>query len=174
MRRDSALKILGTVGLQCAFPYEGDELYGQHVHTPEAKAAPAPPPEYFKGEDLHMLTRVAEMILPGATAAGVPSYIDLVARNNETLKKTFADGFVWLRGQGFLTMSEEYQMNLLLPLCAEVDKGLQETAAQKFFRAAKNLTADGFFTSRDGLVEYLGYKGNQVLAEYPECTIHEH
>ncbi len=173
MRRD-ALKILGTVGLQCAFPYEGDELYGQHVHTPEAKAAPTPPPIYFQGDDLKMLTRVAELIIPGATAAGVPSYIDLVVRNNGGHKKTYADGFAHLRAQGFLTMSEEQQLAFLLPLCAEVDKGETKTAAQKFFRAAKNMTADGYFTSREGLVQFLGYAGNQVLADFPECKIDEH
>lgn len=36
------------------------------------------------------------------------------------------------------------------------------------------MAADGYFTSRDGLVQYLGYAGNQVLAEYPECKIDEH
>lgn len=173
MRRD-ALKILGAIGVQCAFPYEGDELFGQHVHTPDSRPAATPPPLYFKGEDLQMLTRVAELIIPGSTAAGVPSYIDLVVRNNDGHKQVYADGFAWLRQQGFLTLSEEYQMNLLVPLCAEVDRGEVNTPAQKFFRAIKNMAADGYFTSRDGLVQYLGYAGNQVLAEYPECKIDEH
>jgi hypothetical protein len=173
MRRD-ALKILGAVGLQCAFPFEGDELYGQHEHTPEAKAAATPPPAYFKGQDLALLTRVAERIIPGATAAQVPAYIDLVVRNNDLHKKTYADGLAWLRARNFLKLSDAQQLALLEPLCAAVDRGETETPEQKFFRAVKNMTADGFFTSREGLMTYLGYAGNQVLAEFPECTIDEH
>jgi len=36
------------------------------------------------------------------------------------------------------------------------------------------MTADGYYTSRAGLVEDLGYLGNQVLAEFPECKLDEH
>jgi hypothetical protein len=35
------------------------------------------------------------------------------------------------------------------------------------------MTADGFWTSKQGLVDTLGYKGNTVLAEFPTCE-HEH
>jgi hypothetical protein len=42
-----------------------------------------------------------------------------------------------------------------------------------FFRLLKNLTADGYYTSRVGLVDELGYKGNTVLAEFPSCAVPE-
>ncbi len=174
MRRDDALKILSTVGLQCAFPFEGDELYGQHVHTPEAKAASTPPPVYFEGDDLALVTRVAELIIPGAREAAVASYIDLVVRNNPTHKQTYAAGLAWLKSKNFLKLGEKQQLSLLEPLCAQVDRGEIQSPEQKFFRAAKNMTADGYYTSRAGLIQDLGYQGNQVLAEFPECTIHEH
>ena len=38
--RRHALKMLGTIGLTCAFPFSGDELYGQHVHGTLAQSAP--------------------------------------------------------------------------------------------------------------------------------------
>ena len=37
-----------------------------------------------------------------------------------------------------------------------------------FFSFLRNLTADGFFTSKIG-IEYLGYIGNGFLAEFPGC-----
>ena len=37
-----------------------------------------------------------------------------------------------------------------------------------FFSFLRNLTADGFFTSKIG-IEYLGYIGNGYLAEFPGC-----
>jgi gluconate 2-dehydrogenase gamma chain len=44
----------------------------------------------------------------------------------------------------------------------------------RFFRLLKNLTADGYYTSRVGLLDELGYKGNTALPEFPPCTVPEH
>ena len=44
----------------------------------------------------------------------------------------------------------------------------------RFFRLIKNLTADGYYTSRVGLLEELGYTGNTALAAFPSCTVPEH
>ena len=43
----------------------------------------------------------------------------------------------------------------------------------RFFRLLKNLTADGYYTSRTGLLDELGYKGNTALAQFPSCTVAE-
>ena len=42
-----------------------------------------------------------------------------------------------------------------------------------FFRLMKNLTADGYYTSRAGLLEELGYSGNTFLPAFPGCAIPE-
>jgi hypothetical protein len=173
-QKRETLKIIGTVGLQCAFPFEGDELYGQHVHISPGSGAALPAPTHFRGDDLAMLTRVAELILPGAAKAEVPAYIDLVVSKNPEHKRTYAAGLSWLRAKRFLQLDEAAQLALLEPLCAAVDRGEVKTPEQKFFRAAKNMTSDGYFTSRQGLMLDLGYQGNQVLAAFPECTIDEH
>ena len=44
----------------------------------------------------------------------------------------------------------------------------------RFFRLLKNLTADGYYTSRVGLIDELGYKGNTALGQYPSCAVPEH
>jgi gluconate 2-dehydrogenase gamma chain len=44
----------------------------------------------------------------------------------------------------------------------------------RFFRLLKNLTADGYYTSRVGLLDELGYKGNTALSQFPSCTVPEH
>ena len=44
----------------------------------------------------------------------------------------------------------------------------------RLFRLMKSLTADGYYTSRIGLVDELGYTGNTALAIFPSCTIREH
>jgi hypothetical protein len=172
--RRETIKIIGAIGIQCAFPFAGDELYGQHQHPAPTKSADPGPPKFFSPEQFAILSRVSELIIPGATKAQVPNYIDLVVRNNEMHKKIYGDGLSWLAGKKFLSLSEERQLAILEPLCAEVDRGETATMEQKFFRAAKNMAADGYYTSRAGLVEDLGYLGNQVLAEFPECKLDEH
>ena len=44
----------------------------------------------------------------------------------------------------------------------------------RLFRLIKNLTADGYYTSRIGLIDELGYTGNTALASFPSCAISEH
>ena len=44
----------------------------------------------------------------------------------------------------------------------------------RLFRLVKNLTADGYYTSRAGLLEELGYAGNTALARFPACDVREH
>ena len=51
------------------------------------------------------------------------------------------------------------------PVAPEADPGLPA----RFFRLVKNLTADGYYTSRAGLLEELGYAGNTALARFPSC-----
>jgi hypothetical protein len=45
---------------------------------------------------------------------------------------------------------------------------------QTVFTAIKSLTADGYYTSRIGLMQELGYNGDAVLAAFPEFRIPEH
>jgi hypothetical protein len=44
----------------------------------------------------------------------------------------------------------------------------------RFFRLMKNLTADGYYTSRVGLIDELGYSGNTFRASFPQCAVPEH
>ena len=40
--------------------------------------------------------------------------------------------------------------------------------AVEYFSLLRNMTADGFFTSKIG-IKYLGYKGNTYLTSFPGC-----
>jgi len=187
--RREALKIIGAIGATCAFPFSADELYGQHAH-PAAQAPLPARPRFFSQPEMETVTRMADLIVPatetpGAVAAGVPAYIDLVVSGNRAAQRLYREGLQWLDGESsrrhrkrFVELSEEEQVALLEPLCRESDQlapagEVEAGLAVKFFRAVKSMTADGYFTSRIGLVDELGYRGNTVLAEFPSC-IHEH
>ena len=168
--RRETLKILGAIGATCAFPFAGDELFGQ-----QAGAAPAP--KFFTPSEFAVVSRVADLIIPqtdtpGAVGAGVPAYIDYVVRSNESLQKRMRVGLRWLESERFLELNERQQIALLSPLAGAESREDDRTPRVEFWRAIKGLTADGYYTSKIGLVQELGYKGNMARADFPAC--HEH
>jgi len=182
-RRDY-LKIIGAVSATCAFPFSADELFGQeHVHgEPHYNVPAAGPfePKFFTAAEGLVVARVADLIIPptqtpGAVAAGVPQYIDSVVLQNPGQQAALREGIRWLDEESarahqkkFVELAEEVQIEMLTPLSAASD-----TVGAKFFSTMKNLTADGYYTSYAGLVQELGYQGNQALSHFEGC-VHEH
>ena len=185
--RRSLLKIFGAVGATCAYPFASDELFGQtaeaHHHEPPVTQEDAQP-QFFNKADFATISRIVDLIIPatdtpGALAAGVPAYVDLVIARNTDQQLVTADGLRWLDAEAvragskkFLDLTEKQQLSILEPLCELADKtnGLARGRSVQFFALIKSLTADGYYTSRQGLREELGYKGNSAMAEYPSCV----
>lgn len=227
--RRHALKMLGAIGATCAFPFAGDELYGQHVHATLAQTASRGPyaPTFFTSAEYALLARLTDVIIPptetaGAAAAGVPEYIDRVVTLNKEHQPLVRAGLAWLERQAaarfsrpFAALGESEHIAMLQPLSDEIDRQHREAQRQRFrteaqgqaiyyvaitdrdlparpgvttpapldadpvlparfFRLVKNLTADGYYTSRTGLLEELGYAGNGALARFPACPVPEH
>jgi hypothetical protein len=221
--------MLGAIGVTCAFPFSGDELYGQHVHSTLTQTPAAGPyaPAFFTPAEYARLSRLTDVIIPptdtpGAAAAGVPEYIDRVVVLNPEHQPMVRAGLAWLERRAkssfsreFLLLDEGEHIAILQPLSDEIDRRQREaqrgrfrTGAQgktiyyvaitdkdqparpaaaagvalesdpdlpiRFFRLVKNLTADGYYTSRVGLLQELGYSGNTALARFPACTVPEH
>jgi hypothetical protein len=188
--RRETLRILGAIGSTCAFPYSADELYGQHAHAAPAAAPAKPaPPAFFTAREFETVQRLADLIIPptstpGASASGVPLYIDVVVNSSERWRQLFRSGLQWLdaqsharHGKRFHEIGKAAQVAMLTPICEAADR-LSPAAVPRsgapleveFFKAFKSMTADGYFTSKTGLVDTLGYKGNTVLAEFPSCA----
>jgi hypothetical protein len=159
---------------------------------------------FFGAAEYALISRLADLIIPetdtaGALGAGVPEYVDRVVSLNPEHQGLMRAGLEWIDGRSrelfaerFLGVSETQQSQMLQPLSDEVDR--QQRAAStarsrgsvaqspaspadvpvRFFRLVKNLTADGYYTSRVGLLDELGYKGNTALAQFPSCTVPEH
>jgi hypothetical protein len=185
--RRGALKIIGAIGATCAYPFAGDELFGQSAESSEA--APVQnvgpwKPAFFAEADLKTLAHIADLIIPetetpGASGAGVPQYIDYVVARNGWQQSLMADGLRWLdeesertSGKKFIGLAEAQQLAVLEPLCELADKHEANARNVQFFALVKALTIDGYYTSRVGLMEELGYKGNMAMAAFPECKEH--
>jgi hypothetical protein len=140
---------------------------------------------FLNDADFKTVARIADLIIPptetpGAIQAGVPEYIDLVISRDENQQALLADGLRWLDVQAkeqssdrFLELDERSQLAILEPLCAAADAEKPHARTVQFFALLKRLTADGYYTSKIGLIDELGYKGNAVRSGYPEC-VHEH
>ncbi|MCC7234428.1 MAG: gluconate 2-dehydrogenase subunit 3 family protein [Bryobacterales bacterium] len=185
--RRETLKILGAIGATCATPYSSNELYGQHAGhdgAPLVQIQMPAGPKTLTAAEYALLSRMADLIIPatdtpGAVAAGVPRYMDYVAAVNAGMRQLLAKGCQWLdaqcgkaHGKRFVELDEAAQVALLEPLCARADRLAvlgQGAMEERFFKAVKSLTADGYFTSKTGLVDTLRYTGNTVMGEYPSC-----
>jgi hypothetical protein len=182
--RRSVLRIIGAIGATCAYPYSSENLHGQtldHHHTPPPEQQTQP--RFFNQQDFETISRIADLIIPdtdspGAIHSGVPAYVDLVVGGEAAHQLLVSDGLRWLdaesrrlAGKRFLELSEEQQLSILQPLCEASDNNSHSLARNvQFFALIKNLTADGYYTSRIGLMDELQYKGDKILAKYPVCS----
>jgi hypothetical protein len=123
------------------------------------------------------------MIIPkdevsgGAVEAGAPEFIDLLTGENEEYQDIFGGGLMWLDNFSFdryehlfLECTPAQQKEVLDLIAyrknARIDPSLSPGVA--FFAKLRNLTCDGFYTSKIG-IEDLKYIGNTTLAEFPGC-----
>ena len=140
-------------------------------------------PKFFDAQQYKTLQSLCETILPadadsgGAIEAGAPEFIDLLTSENEDYQSKLGGGMKWLEsackskyGKAYLDCPPPQQKEILDLIAyrknAETDESLKP--AVQFFSFLRNLTADGFFTSKIG-IKYLGYKGNTYLTEFPGC-----
>ncbi len=170
----------------------------EHAHGAAMAAQAALPakPSFFSEAEFAVVKKLADLIIPptdtpGAVEAGVPAYIDYVVNGGNQWKTLFREGLAWLdaqarqkHGKAFGELGEAEMTAIVRPLSEAADRLLRPAlnvpargaAARaavprevQFFKAFKGMTADGYFTSKAGLVNTLGYKGNTVLVEFPSC-----
>lgn len=193
-RRD-ALKSIGVgVSVIASLPVLGSNVSAQdpgsheHSHQPAQAAAPAKaePLKFFTQDENKTVIEMSERIIPaddhspGAKAAGVSGYIDLVVSESTDLtKQAWREGLAAVNkmsrdrfGKPFAEASTEQQIQLL----TEISKNERspQTVEEKFFRTIKYATADGYYTSEIGIHKELHYKGNAYLKEFTGCTHPEH
>lgn len=146
--------------------------------TIAALGAPSPSegqPAVLTATELESLKALVDAIIPrtdtpGASDAGVPAYIDRRLAANPQLVERFRSGLTALEsdaqtrfGTAFSALTPQQQIELLKP-----------RGDDPFFRMVKDMTVDGYYTSREGLAGELGWHGNTFLSEFKGCTHPEH
>lgn len=193
-RRD-AIKTIGVgVGVIASLPVLGNSAGAQELashdhsnHTAQATApAKAQPLRFFTEEENKTVIEMSERIIPadehspGAKAAAVNEYIDLVvSESTDVTKQTWRDGLAAINkmsrdkfAKPFADATADQQVDLL----KEISKNERspQTVEEKFFRTIKYATVDGYYTSKIGINDELHYKGNSYLKEFTGCTHPEH
>lgn len=195
LTRREAIKTIGAgVGVIATLPVLGGSADAQelaaHEHSHNTGQATAPakaqPLKFFTEEENKTVVEMSERIIPadehspGAKAAGVSQYIDLViSESTDVTKQTWREGLAAINtmsrgkfGKPFADSTVDQQIELL----KEISKNERspQTVEEKFFRTIKYATADGYYTSEIGIHKELHYKGNAYLKEFTGCTHPEH
>ncbi len=140
-------------------------------------------PKFFSPQQYKTLQMLCEAILPedadsgGAIEAGAPEFIDLLTSENPDYQLKLGGGLTWLHstcliryGKEYLECAPQHQKAILDDIAYRKNELLDPTLSPgvAFFTFLRNLTADGFFTSKIG-IEYLGYIGNTFVSDFPGC-----
>jgi gluconate 2-dehydrogenase gamma chain len=159
--------------------------YAHHMITTEKAVSKGGvyKPKFFPASQYKTLQALCEAIFPadadsgGAIEAGAPEFIDLLTSENPVFQMQLGGGLMWLDGKCIDRYGKAWsdcaapQQTEILDLIA-YQKNIEQDASLsqgvEFFSFLRNLTADGFFTSKIG-IQYLGYIGNGYVAEFPGC-----
>jgi gluconate 2-dehydrogenase gamma chain len=166
-------QLLKTAAVAAALP----AARGQHQHTDSGLVQISKPytPKVLKPAQMEWVAKLVDLIIPrsdtpGASDVGVPAYIDRILNRNARTKASFLEGMTQLDaaaqrkyGSGFSALSPQHQTEMLTSI-----------SGGRFFKLAKDLTIDGYYTSKPGLTVELGWNANTFLSEFKGCTHPEH
>jgi gluconate 2-dehydrogenase gamma chain len=187
LNRREALKGIATgIGVGASLPILGQKALAQHEHhavaakTTQAKTAAKP--KFFTAAELAAIGEISELIIPadersgGAKAAEVPAFVDLmVSESSAETKDLWKKGLAAMdakAGGSFVKAAKDKQVAVLTE--ASKNEAKPSTLEERFFKAIKSMTIDGYYTSKIGIHDELKYKGNTYLKEFKGCTHPEH
>jgi gluconate 2-dehydrogenase gamma chain len=149
----------------------------------EKAAAGKYAPKFFPAHQYETLVSLCDTIIPkdeksgGAVEAGAPEFIDLITSENVEYQTQFGGGLMWLDNHCIDEFSKVYmectpeQRKTTLDLIAYRKNGKARPELKQgiaFFAALRNMTCDGFYTSKIGIAD-LQYIGNTSVHEFPGC-----
>jgi gluconate 2-dehydrogenase gamma chain len=185
-RRDilRSLAVGATAGsVLTMIPAQAAEFAHSLVQKEKAAAAGKYAPKFFTPHQYETLLSLCDTIIPkddrsgGAIEAGAPEFIDLITSENVEYQTQFGGGLMWLDnhcvdefGKVYMECTPE-QRKTTLDLIAFRKNGKAKPELKQgiaFFAALRNMTCDGFYTSKIGIAD-LQYIGNMSVQEFPGC-----
>ena len=165
--RRTVLKVIGAT--TAALPALAQQEHAAHDDT--ATPAVKYTAKAFNKGELALLAELTDRIIPrtetpGAADAGVPLLIDRMAAGRADITKRWKDLLVWYSSNG---KTSEARLELLKQGSVE-----SKTDAASNFKLLKDTTIDRYYSTKEGLVQELGWIGNTYLTEFKGCTHADH
>jgi hypothetical protein len=183
--RRRALKVMSAAPVAAAFALTEAEAQQAHHQAQAARQAArqartAFKPKFFTPHEYATVRLLVDLIIPkdersgSATEAGVPEFMDFTLIDQPARQTAMRGGLAWLDAEAnrrfdrtFLTGTDAERRGILDDLSGHGEPAAL-TPGVAFFRAFRDLTASGFWTSKMG-IEDLGYIGNTFVAEWNGC-----
>lgn len=143
---------------------------------------------FFDDHEMKTITILSDIIIPkdetsgSASDAGVPAFIEFIAKDQPRYQTPLRGGIKWLDMQtlkrfnaDFASCSSQQQIEIVDDIAFPEKAKPEFQQGVSFFNTMRDLTACGFFTSEIGIKDlgYMGNKPNQwdgvpedVLAQY--------
>jgi sugar phosphate isomerase/epimerase len=173
-------------------PMQGmtDAMHANHMShvrtiTPLPPQDPYFKPLFFSAEAYRDVSALVDAIIPvtetpGALAARADEYADLMIWLDQEQHPTAEERITGFRRtvttryhKAFADLPSEQKSEFLTYLTGKSVAAADRPAAQ-FFSQIRSLAVHAYYTSPQGLIEDLGYKGNTYVAEFIGCTHPEH
>ncbi len=149
----------------------------QSVQNPEEASGP----QFFSEHEFETVKVLADWVIPAdsrspsASQVGVPEFIDFIMVDRPQHQVTIRGGLALLdhecagRFDAPFRDCSEAQQQEILDAIAYPDKAAPEHShLVRFFNAFRDLTASGFWTTREGMDD-LQYLGNTFVDEWKGC-----
>jgi hypothetical protein len=179
--RRAAVKAIGAIAV---WPYVSDRA-AEAFATIQASQAPSQL-AFLTAAQYTTLDALTETIIPadehspGARDARVADYIDLLlAESDDPTQRAWTAGLALLDAESrrrfrvsYAQLTPPQAAELLSPLARNEER--PTAPLEQFFKATKDATIRGYYTSEIGIQRELEYKGNRILGEFVGCTHPEH
>ena len=144
--------------------------------------------KFFTVHELETIATLCDLILPAtdqfgsAVEAGVPEFIEFMAKDIPDHQLPLRGGIMWLDNRSnkkfnllFKTCSPEQHKELLDEIAYPKEAARAVQPGVAFFTLMRNLTLTGYYTTKMG-IDDLGYKGNMpnVWDGVPEEVLKSH
>lgn len=129
--------------------------------------------KFFDEHEMKTIAVLADIIIPkddvsgSATDAGVPDFIEFIAKDMPRYQTPLRGGIKWLDLQcmrrydkAFINASTDQQIEMVDEIAYPEQAKPEMQPGVNFFNTMRDLTACGFFTSKIGIQD-LGYEGNR-------------
>jgi hypothetical protein len=186
MDRRTALKLVAAAPFAGAFTWTGTDaaqagLQAKAVLKEAARTGTSYVPEFFTEREWSVVRLLVDLIIPaddrsvGASDAGVPEFMDFMMTDVPNRQTAMRGGLAWLErearerfGDGFLEIDDTQRTAILDDIAWPARGRPEHSQGTAFFTSFRDLTANGFWSSRIG-IDDLQYMGNTVVPEWTGC-----